>query len=599
MRKRLYILLAAVLAVPQMARATGQIPDIIVVAGDTMPLFSNPLDSYFDEEHPRPADMYGMGSTACWRAYQAYWEIRSDSLFLTAIRLGENGDSSDFYPLAKVFGDRATPRGVFAYWVGEKIRCVRGKMLYYVHMGYASVFEYEDIYTVKAGRVVRKRVYDNSCTFLPCVYDVDHGLPAGGSLLERYASSKINYSRLRDTDKCHLAEVEVERVNARGRIVRAKVLGTSRRQERAVLRAVKKIPCYGVLYVNGKPCHKLGGELSVWVYGDADSAKNSLSCGTDVGRFYKDRLREGHDPAVNYRYLYQKYRESYEGMEEFLADTTAAAMPYKKYYNELFGGSASLRNHQFLTLGDSALKYAYEYWDWTDEHEKLYPDIVELEQRLGRPHNPKVVSEPDRPFEYLVRAEELAAFNTGDTGHLYLRCRQMSHQLRGFGENDLHGPLPQGVQEEWRLLLVRGSLVRKTSPVLVKVLYDGREARLEWRVSMEDWVNYYPNKDHFRHGIVSEGSRTLLPEEWQRLQELAAEAGMDTLVLENDFFTSPPAIYHVEHRSPTGYRVLNDYNHPYYSDSIDPRFWPYRAFCKYLIELADKELPFDVDDKKR
>ena len=45
-------------------------------------------------------------------------------------------------------------------------------------------------------------------------------------------------------------------------------------------------------------------------------------------------------------------------------------------------------------------------------------------------------------------------------------------------------------------------------------------------------------------------------------------------------------------------RILEILTHPYYNnDPISPQFWPYRAFCKFLIELADPALPFDSDDE--
>ena len=113
-------------------RATGQIPDLLIVNGDTLRLFCNPLQSYFDKSHPRPDDMWGIGSTACWRGYQACFELRSDSLFLRNVRLGFKGDGSDFYPLSKIFGDKATPAGIFAYWVNDTLSCVDGNVLNYV-----------------------------------------------------------------------------------------------------------------------------------------------------------------------------------------------------------------------------------------------------------------------------------------------------------------------------------------------------------------------------------------------------------------------------------------------------------------------------------
>ena len=93
----------------------------------------------------------------------------------------------------------------------------------------------------------------------------------------------------------------------------------------------------------------------------------------------------------------------------------------------------------------------------------------------------------------------------------------MSYSLRGFGEGDLHEPLPKGIQEEWRFLLLRGDYFNDKSPVLVKVVHDGKEARIIWRVAKENRYERYPGLDHFRHGIQSEGERTLTEAELKQL----------------------------------------------------------------------------------
>ena len=115
------------------------------------------------------------------------------------------------------------------------------------------------------------------------------------------------------------------------------------------------------------------------------------------------------------------------------------------------------------------MKYYYQYWDETGDHESLYPIIINLEQELGRPHNPKIVNEKNPAFVYFVLPEEMDRSHKADSTAVSRRCRQVSCHLRGFGEGDLHEPLPDGIQEEWRLLLLHGDYVKKISPVLVKM----------------------------------------------------------------------------------------------------------------------------------
>ena len=212
------------------ARATGQIPDLLVVGGDTLALFCNPLEGYFDAAHPRPDDMYGLGSTACYRGYQATFELRQDSLFLTAIRIGERGDSTDFYPMERLFGYQTGTDGVFAYWVNDTLTCVDGECLYYIHMGYASIYEFDINYIVRHGLVKEKQVFDNRKTFLP--YSDEHG-GLSARLLQTFVEQQIDYSGLAPNERHTYVQVLVKEVDGDGRIKKVEINGESRRQERA------------------------------------------------------------------------------------------------------------------------------------------------------------------------------------------------------------------------------------------------------------------------------------------------------------------------------------------------------------------------------
>lgn len=578
------------------ARATGQIPDLLIVGGDTLALFCNPLESYFDAVHPRPDDMGGLWSTACWRGYQACFELRQDSLFLVDIRIGREDDSTGSYPLEKLFGYQATTDGVFAYWVNGTINCVAGECLYYIHMGYASIYEFDINYIMRNGIVKERQVLDNRKTFLP--YSDDHG-GLSANLLRTFVEQQIDYRCLAPDDMDSYVQVIVKKVDSNGRIKKVEINGVSRKQERAVRRALKKVPRFNVLYSNGKQIDDVEWQMTPIIYvSEAERAQHGPTLGPDIGKYAKARILEEDDVSGHMRYLIGSYLETYRYWMDYIADTSAMERQYKDYFCQLFGDSLLYQHHYFTTLGDSALKYYYQYWDMTGDHEKLYPEIVALEQELGRPHNPKIVQEKNPEFVLFVQPEELDPSQKVNREDVLLRCRQVSYHLRGFAEGDLHNPLPQGIREEWRLLMLRGRYGNNTSPVLLKVTFDGMEARIAWRVAKEDSYERYPGLDYFRHGIRSEGERRLTAEEWHRLQDLADVVGIDSLHLDNDYFTSPPAIYHVEHRTTESYHVVNDYNHPYYQHkAINPLFWPYRAFCKYLVSLADPTLPFDSDDE--
>ena len=604
MFKKAKKLLAAIVVIlsigmPRGANATAQIPDILVVEDDTLYLFCNPLEGYFDAAHPRPNDMWGMGSTACWRGYQAYFELRKDSLFLTGIRLDNKGNSTDFYPLSRLFGNKSTPRGVFASWVNDTLFSVGGDLLYYIHMGYSSLYEFNIEYVMRQGIVKEHNVYDNRKSFLPYANENDGTVDgiSSYSLMQSFIESQIDYTRLDPEDMNDEIEVHVLKVDAKGQIKKVDIPEASTKQKRAIRRALKKVPRFNVLYYRGKPMTDVQWSISIKIYANKEErAKYGPTKGPDNGVWFKEKLEEGDDYVGNLRWLSDIYREAYDNWKALIADTSAKARMYREYYCQLYGDPLLYEKHYFNTLADSALKYYYQYWDETGDYQELYPIIVQLEQELGSPHNSKIVDKENTKFEYLVLPEEIDCCHEADAEHVNRRCRQVSYHLRGFGEGNLHEPLPQNIQEEWRFLLLRGHSVKKTTPVLVKVTTDGKEAHIIWRVARETEYATYPGLDHFRHGIQNEGKRVLTDEEWKQLIALANEAGIDTLCLCNDYFTSPPAIYNIEHRTAVGYRVVNDYNHLYYNDTINPLFWPFRALCKYLLQLAAPALPFDSDD---
>lgn len=66
---------------------TSQVPDLLIYEGDTLQLFSNPLEDLYNEKNLRPKSfgIRSSWSTACWRGYRATWLIEDDILYLVAI----------------------------------------------------------------------------------------------------------------------------------------------------------------------------------------------------------------------------------------------------------------------------------------------------------------------------------------------------------------------------------------------------------------------------------------------------------------------------------------------------------------------------------
>lgn len=163
--KGILISLIFLMLLPQAVLATAQIPDYLIYEGETYVLFSNPLEKYFNEDNVRPKDVFSEGcTTACWRGYVALWEIKRKYLYLTKINhCCEGGE----IPISKIFPGKDAP--IKATWFSGELRIPQGKELSYVHMGYGSVYEEDLILTIKDGRLIKKKIIDNTKENLPSV----------------------------------------------------------------------------------------------------------------------------------------------------------------------------------------------------------------------------------------------------------------------------------------------------------------------------------------------------------------------------------------------------------------------------------------------
>jgi hypothetical protein len=141
---------------------TAQFSDQIRYKRRFYSLFSEPLEDYFNEQHPKPEAYRANDCSACWRGYIAYWAIKRGKLFLEYISpwdgpnpdpaIGETMDDAYRRHMSETFPGATTP--LFAEWYSGTLRLVRGEMLEYVHMGYDSTFETEIVLQVVAGKVL-------------------------------------------------------------------------------------------------------------------------------------------------------------------------------------------------------------------------------------------------------------------------------------------------------------------------------------------------------------------------------------------------------------------------------------------------------------
>jgi len=150
---------ALVLLLATPAWPTAQIPERIVYEGTEGFLFTNPLETHFTRDNPRPE--FAAPHTACWRGYIASWEIREDTLYLKDIKAWMRDRSGKAAPVEfeKIFPGKTKP--MKADWFTGTLRIPRGKPIQYVHMGYQTIYEYDVFLQIKAGKVVDMQMVDN------------------------------------------------------------------------------------------------------------------------------------------------------------------------------------------------------------------------------------------------------------------------------------------------------------------------------------------------------------------------------------------------------------------------------------------------------
>jgi len=167
MRKISSLLLLLVLIVfPALAFATAQQPDVLILDGKQYAIYTNPLEPYLTK-YPDLLPKSNVISTSLWRRYVAQWEIKNGSLVLTDVaslqsinKPGERGSSTELVSVMKEMFPGQTE--VVALWFTGHIIVPNGKLVHYVHMGYASTYKKYIILRVEQGLVTRKWTADTA-----------------------------------------------------------------------------------------------------------------------------------------------------------------------------------------------------------------------------------------------------------------------------------------------------------------------------------------------------------------------------------------------------------------------------------------------------
>ena len=142
------------LSFPLIVNATAQIPDVIIIEGETNSLISEPFIEYFRKNRndiPKLEAFIQEDCSGSWRGFQAYWEIKDKRLYLTALYADPCKDNPTPIPLSTFFSNVDGP--VHAVWYSGNLVIPQGKIIEYVHMGYESKYEKYLIITIEQGNV--------------------------------------------------------------------------------------------------------------------------------------------------------------------------------------------------------------------------------------------------------------------------------------------------------------------------------------------------------------------------------------------------------------------------------------------------------------
>lgn len=228
--------------------ATAQLPDLLIYEGDTLSLFANPLEALYNDNAPKP-DFWdgqeGCHSSACWRGYQAEWKIENGNLYLTNIYSCCYYEDSIKADLRKVFGSKCIDGKVKANWFTDSVLVPRGKLLYYIHDAYDSIYEKEQEFRFHSGRLTGIKTFDNSKT-KRSVYSQN------SKKLNEFVYSNIHWDSL-PIDKNSSVRVIVQFFSNEDGSINAKVArGHNDLFDKEALRVITSLPEWDIIMKRGK-----------------------------------------------------------------------------------------------------------------------------------------------------------------------------------------------------------------------------------------------------------------------------------------------------------------------------------------------------------
>lgn len=223
--------------------ATAQTGDVLVIEEDTLALFSEPLERYFEQKGKRTLSQQEINwtSTDCYRGYRAVWKIEENCLFLIEIRKGCH--TNELYNICSEFGEKV----VLAEWFSGELLIPSGKPTHYVHGGYLSLYQYETIFEIENGNLRSRVKFDNSNSY-QSIYtqNIDS--------LRNYIYEKIDWDNIDFLDRAQRVVAQIKS----GRDKYTYKVNLIKECEKDILnkkayQVLKSLPEWSVYYKRGKP----------------------------------------------------------------------------------------------------------------------------------------------------------------------------------------------------------------------------------------------------------------------------------------------------------------------------------------------------------
>jgi hypothetical protein len=142
---------------------TAQVPDRIRYKRQIHHLRGEPMEDWFNEEHPRPAFFSENLCSCCWRGYRAMWSIKRNQLHLLWIApfdvpSGDQGGSLAElrrYYLTQLFPNAVA--SVFADWFSGELVLESGRELSEAESPYCYAWEQQTTLQIVRGCVALKK----------------------------------------------------------------------------------------------------------------------------------------------------------------------------------------------------------------------------------------------------------------------------------------------------------------------------------------------------------------------------------------------------------------------------------------------------------